>query len=69
MNLKDVSKFIKILQIIGSNSCRFKGITRPIGVCILYDERTVRPDCVLAHSEERLPAHKVALWRQDQHYL
>lgn len=53
----------------GKNRQRSKGPTRPERLCILYDERPLRPDRLSAAIEQRLVAHQVAIRHQDERHV
>lgn len=53
----------------GKNRQRSKGPTRPERFCVLYDERSLRPDRLSAAIEQRLVAHQVAIRHQDERHV
>lgn len=53
----------------GSYRQRFEGFARQERVCILYDKRSLRADCISHATKQRLVAREMALWYQDQHHL
>lgn len=53
----------------GTNRQWSKGPPRPERLCVLYDERPLRPDRLSAAIEQRLVAHQVAVRHQDEHHV
>jgi len=53
----------------GTSRQRSKGLTRPERLCVLYDERPLRPDRLSAAIEQRLVAHQVAIRHQDERHI
>lgn len=53
----------------GTDRQRSKGPTRPERLCVFYDERSFRLDCLPAAIEQRFITRQMAIWYQDKHHI